>query len=135
MISVFILGFAALALVQFVVAQWRATWLSAAAQPLSDTWHAETGLEAESIGASDFNTLLDMCREHAVGLKKVSPWLPEVARYYSLLASLKKASHKVLPSVSAWFSSEMTACSRYVAVALDHYIAVDFDRRAAARSI
>ena len=134
MLSIFILGFAALALVQFVVAQWRATWLSAAHQPVSDTLRSETGLEADTITDQDFGTLINLCHEQSTGLKKISPWLPEVARYYALLSSMKRASQNALPSFADWLTNEMTACSRYVAVALDNHLSVDFDRRAAARS-
>lgn len=135
MLSIFILGFAGIALVQFLVAQWRAIWLSAANQPLSDTLHAITGIETASITGNDFGTLLHLCEEQATGLKKISPWLPEVAQYYQVLAALKQASSRALPSVSAWFNGEMAACSRYVAVALDHHLCLAFDRQAATRSM
>ena len=135
MLSLFILGFAAIALAQFVVAQWRAIWLSAASQPVSDTLRAATGVEPDCINENDFGTLLSACREHASGLERVSPWLREVAGYYRVLAVLRNASAKLAPSASSWFGGEMAACSRYVAVALDHHLAVDFDRRAAARSL
>lgn len=135
MLSIFILGFAGIALVQFLVAQWRAIWLSAANTPLSDTLRAATGIEAASITENDFGTLLHLCQEQAPGLKKISPWLPEVAHYYQFLATLKRASSKVLPSASTWLSGEMTACSRYVAVALDHHLCMAFDQQAATRSL
>ena len=135
MLSLFILGFAAVALVQFVVAQWRAIWLTSANQPLSDTFGATVGIEADCINESDFSNLLDLCRRQASGLKKISPWLPEVARYYSFLGVLRKATSRCIPSVSSWFAAEMAACSRYAAVALDHDLCIDLDRRSAARSL
>lgn len=135
MLSIFILGFAAVALVRFVVAQWRAIWLTSANQPLSDTFGDTVGIDSGSINESHFGNLIDLCRKESPGLKTISPWLPEVARYYRFLALLRTATSRRIPRVSSWFAAEMAACARYAAVTLDHHLRIDLDRRSAARSL
>ncbi len=56
MVSIFILVFAVIALVRFGISQWRAIWMSAANQPLSESLQLASGIDEASIGAGDFGT-------------------------------------------------------------------------------
>ena len=134
MTAVLILAFSMLALVQFAISQWRMIWLTTANQPLSDSLHAATGIEAETIGPNDFGQILGLC-ELSPRLKKGTPWLREVKGYYRMVARLEVICRSIQPAISAWASGEMKTCSRYVAVLLDQNLSLDLDERAAVRSI
>lgn len=134
MVSALILGLSAFALVRFALYQWRAIWISAANQSVSDSLRAATGIDAEAVDAQDFATLVAAHDRFFRGRKSSTPWLREIRRYYRFLASLERASRNALPSVSGWAVKEMKTCSRYVAVAIDQHLSVDLDRRAAARA-
>lgn len=133
MISLFILVFASFALGRFAVSQWRTIWITAANQPLSDSLRVTAGIDDATIGAKDFSSLLDLCDNLSPGLKKKTPWLREVSVYYRAIAKLEQLSRIKLPSLSTWASREMKICSRYVAVVLDQNLAMNLDRRLAAR--
>jgi hypothetical protein len=135
MAAVLILAISVLALVSFSISQWRMIWLTTANQPLSDSLRAATGIDAETIGANDFGTLVGLCDELSPRLKKGTPWLREVARYYRVVAKVEKVFRSIQPAVSAWASAEMKTCSRYVAVVLDQNLSLDLDQQAAVRSI
>ena len=123
-----------LALLRFAIYQWRLIWLTTANQPLSDCLRAATGVDGESVGATDFSALLGLCNELSPDLKRSTPWLREVARYYRVVGKLEKAFRSVQPAISTWALGEMKTCSRYVAVVLDQHLSVDLDRRAAIHS-
>lgn len=133
MISLFILVFASFALGRFAISQWRTIWITAANQPLSDSLRLTAGIDDATVGAKDFSSLLDLCDNLSPGLKKKTPWLREVSVYYRAIARLEQLSRIKLPSLSTWASREMKICSRYVAVVLDQNLAMNLDRRLAAR--
>lgn len=133
MVPIFILAFAILALVRFGVAQWRAIWISTANQPLSESLQLRIGVHAASIGAADFAALVNLCDELSPGLKKASPWLEEVSRYYRVVAALESLLRGKLPAIADWAKREMRTCSRYVAVVLDQSLAMNSDRQLATR--
>jgi hypothetical protein len=135
MMAVLILAVSVVALVKFAVSQWRMIWLTTANQPLSDSLRAATGIDAESIGANDFGTLLGLCDELSPGIKQGTPWLREVKGYYRVLAKVEKACRSIQPALASWAAREMKTCSRFVAVILDQNLSIDLDRRAAVRSI
>jgi hypothetical protein len=135
MTAAIILVLAVLALVQFGISQWRMIWLTTANQPLSDSLRVATGIEAETIGPNDFGKLLGLCDEMSPLLKKGTPWLREVKGYYTIVARVEKIFRSIQPALSAWASSEMKVCSRYVAVLLDQNLSLDLDQRAAVRSL
>jgi hypothetical protein len=134
MVSFLILVFASFALVKFGITQWRAIWITSANQPLSDSLQVEAGIDGAAIGAQDFGSLLALCDQLSPGLKKNSPWLREVSIYYRAVATLEHAFRTKLPSISTWANREMQVCSRYVAVVLDQALAMNIDRRLAARA-
>lgn len=134
MVSLFILVFASVALGRFAVSQWRTIWITAANQPLSDSLRMTAGIDDTTIGARDFGALLELCDNLSPGLKKRTPWLKEVSVYYAGVAKLEQVFKRKLPSLSTWASQEMKNCSRYVAVVLDQNLAMNLDRRLAARA-
>jgi hypothetical protein len=135
MIAGFILVFAVLALVQFAVSQWRLLWLTTANQPLSDSLRATAGIDSTAIQAGDFGTLLELCDELSPRIRKGTPWLREVTYYYQFMNKLQTMLGAMVPSLGGWAASEMKTCARFVAVVLDQNLALDLDRRAAARSV
>jgi hypothetical protein len=134
MLSLCILLFSGFALIRFAVSQWRAIWISSASQPLSDSLQLTAGIDAEAIGPRDFGRLMNLCDELTPELKKSSPWLKEVSLYYRAIAKLEHISAGKVASISAWASREMQTCARYVAVVLDQNLAMNLDRRLAARA-
>ena len=130
MIPVFILGFSLFALAKFGVAQWRLILLSAADYHLSESLQFSTGIDGAAIGPKDFGKLNSFCDGLSPEMKKTSSWLKEVSAYYRIIALVEK-----LPSLSSWANREMQLCSRYAAVVLDQSLAMNLDRRLAARSI
>ena len=76
MISVLILAVSAMALVHFAVAQWRAIWISAANQSVSDALQSETGLDADTVRETDFPRLFCLYAEVCPDRKTSAPWLP-----------------------------------------------------------
>ena len=134
MVSVFILVFAAFALVKFGISQWRAIWITTANQPLSESLQLTAGIDGAHVGAGDFSTLMNLCHELSPDLKKKSPWLKEVSVYYRAVEKLEHAFRVKLPAISAWAKGEMQICSRYVAVVLDQNLSMNMDRQFATRS-
>jgi hypothetical protein len=133
MSALFILVLSSLALVKFAVSQWRAIWITAASQPLSDELHSATGIDDTTVGKQDFGTLIGLCDKLSPGLQKTSPWLREVSIYYRFVAALERAFKVSLPSFSTWAQHEMQTCSRYVAVVLSQSLSMQLDRQLAAR--
>jgi hypothetical protein len=134
MVSIFILAFAAFALVKFGISQWRAIWITTASQPLSDSLQLAAGIDGAAIGGGDFHTLMNLCDEMSPDLKKKSPWLREVSLYYRAVEKLDHAFRVKLPAISAWAKGEMQICSRYVAVVLDQNLSMSMDRQFATRT-
>src|SRR3977135_1207253 len=134
MVSIFILVFAAFALVKFGISQWRAIWITTANQPLSDSLQLTAGIDGAHVGAGDFSTLMNLCNELSPDLKKKSPWLREVSVYYRAVENLGRSFRMKRPAISRWAKSEMQICSRYVAVVLDQSLSMSVDRQFAARA-
>jgi hypothetical protein len=134
MVSIFILVFSVIALVRFGISQWRAIWISAANQPLSESLRLASGIDGATIGAGDFGTLLHLCSKLSPDLKKTSPWLREVSVYYRAMTGLEHLFRAKLPYLSALAKGEMQICSRYAAVVLDQSLSMNLDRQIAARA-
>jgi hypothetical protein len=134
MIALFILVFSTFALARFAVAQWRAIWITAANQPLSDEFRLATGIDETTVEAQDFSTLIRLCNKLSPGLHKQCAWLREVSIYYRIVARMERLFSVNLPSVANWAKNEMQICSRYLAVVLGQSLSVQLDRQLAARS-
>ena len=135
MISFLILGFSLIALVRFGISQWRALWVSAASQRLSDSLQLSTGMDGAAIGPQDFGTLKGLCDLLSPELKKTSSWLGEVSIYYRIITRVENICRPKLPALSAWANREMQLCSRYAAVVLDQNLSMNLDRQLAGRPI
>jgi len=133
MFAVFILVFSGIALARFALYHWRAIWITAASQPLSDSLPAIVGLDAGSIAPRDFPKLVGLCDQVCPGLKRSCPWLKEIACYYRVVAAVETVFHSVVPAISAWAAGEMGLCTRYVAVVLDQRLSVYLQPQAALR--
>lgn len=134
MFSLSILVLSGIALIRFAVSQWRAIWISSASQPLSDSLQLTAGIDVAAISPQDFGRLLSLCDQLSPELKNSSPWLKELSFYYRAIAKLEQMSGSKVPSISIWAAREMQTCARYVAVVLDQNLAMNLDRRLAARA-
>ena len=113
MITVLMLIAALIGLAQFGVSYWRSMLASTAAQPLSERFCTASGLKHGTPGACDFSAILSLHRL-TPGLDNQPSRLHGLQVYYSLVDSLRK-----LPALSQWAQSEMTTCTRYLAVVVD----------------
>jgi hypothetical protein len=134
MLPLLILVFSATALVQFAVSQWRAIWIASANQPLSDSLQLSAGIDPAAIAAGDFGKLITLCDQLSPDLKGSTPWLGEVSLYYRAMAAVERTVGPKLPRLAVWAAREMQTCARYVAVVLDQNLAMNLDRRLAARA-
>jgi len=134
MSALFILVLSSLALVKFAVAQWRAIWITAASQPLSEALRLATGIEEATVNAQDFRTLIGLCDKLSPGLQKTTPWLKEISIYYRVVAALEGLLKIGLPIFSSRAQQEMQKCSRYVAVVLGQSLSMQLDRELAGPS-
>ena len=132
--ALFILVFSSLALARFAVWQWRAIWITAASQPLSDQFQLTTGIDEATVGTQDFGAILGLCSRLCPGLQKATPWLREISIYYCIVSRMERLFSLNLPSVANWAKREMRICSRYAAVVLGQSLALQLDRQAALRS-
>src|SRR5260370_10001309 len=113
MVSIFILVFAVIALVRFGISQWRAIWISAANQPLSDSLQLAAGIDGATIGSRDFGPLLDLCSRLSPELKKINPWLKEESVYYRSVSKLKHVLRATFPSIPPCPLGSTLICSLY----------------------
>lgn len=130
MISLFVLVFSSVTLAKFAVSQWRAIWITAASQPLSDALELAAGIDEASLSSQDFGALIALCEKLSPGLQK-SSWLKEISIYYRLVSILEQLGRFNIPSFSAWARREMQICSRYAAVVLDQSLSVKLHRQLA----
>jgi hypothetical protein len=132
MIAAMILVVAATAMVQFAFYYWRALVLTFAAQELSERIQQVT--EAGQPAAANFEALLalqKMCPELETGSKRIGA----VAAYYRALSALKSAMGRIAPAISRWAEQEMSTCTRYAAVVVDHRLQENFACAAQIRSL
>ena len=114
MIAVLLFILSVAATVQFAVYYWRAMVAGVAAQPLSEQVQKAARITTTTVGAADFEALLNL---NAVtpGLKGSHGELLAVRLYYRAT----KALGRLVPQLSAWTQTEMGTCARYVAVQVD----------------
>src|SRR5439155_1837152 len=107
MVSIFILVFAVTALVRFGISQWRAIWISAAHQQLSDSLQLTAGIDGAAIGAADFRTLVQRCRQVFRDFLQARPCLREVSAYYRAMTAFEQLFRVKVPSISSLANGEM----------------------------
>jgi hypothetical protein len=119
MIPAFILVFSVVALVQFGISQWRAVWLTVAAQPLSDCLQAATGLDANSLRPEDFFLITKTSHYVSAAPRERNVWLREVGLYFRAVSAVEKIAGRHVPGIASWAQSELLSCARYAAAVLD----------------
>jgi hypothetical protein len=123
MIAGLILFLSLAVLAEFSIAHWRSMWLAVAAQPLSQSLAAATGIADNAIGADDFERLVSTSQQLCpAGMGGGATSLKQVRAYYRVMRSLDGLCAKQMPAVSAWIKRELVLCSRYAAVVLDQRI-------------
>jgi hypothetical protein len=123
MIAGLILFLSLAVLVEFSIAHWRSMWLAVAAQPLSQTLAAATGIADHAISADDFDRLVSTSQQLSpAGMRGGATSLKQVRAYYRVIRALDAICAKQMPALSAWTKRELVLCSRYAAVVLDQRI-------------
>jgi hypothetical protein len=119
MFAALIFVFSVAALIQFALSQWRAMWITIAAQPLSPFFTTSTGLAGDDIRPEHFDFLTHTSKQLGASAKQKNLWLREVQIYYRTIRALNQVLEKHLPFFSTWANHELVACSRYAAAILD----------------
>jgi hypothetical protein len=117
MITVAIFAVSLFLLAQFSLFYWRTLMLTGAAEELSERIQ-ELGPAAEDLAA--VTCLHRMCP--GVGLAERTGMLA-ARSYHASMRALKALTAKAVPSVASWAQAEITVCTRYAAVRLDHRLA------------
>ena len=66
--------------------------------------------------------LQQMCPELEKGTRRIG----SVAAYYRVLSGLKSVMGRIAPAISRWADQEMSTCTRYAAVVVDHRLQENF---------
>ncbi len=119
MIAAILFAISGAALGQFALYYWRAVVAGVAAQPVSDRVRAAAVHHVASVGATDFQAVMNL-HELTPELKDDNGELRAVRAYYRIVETLGRLAGMRLPGVTAWTDHEMATCSRYVAVLVDH---------------
>ncbi len=127
----FVVSMAALG--QFAIFYLRAVLISVAEQPLSGWVNAASGIAPGLMQAREFDKLL-ILNKICPGLASNDQRVKLVQAYYSLVAALQQLTLKNLPAFARWAETEMTTCTRFVAVVLDQRLAATQTAAAAIRS-
>jgi hypothetical protein len=110
------------ALGQFAILYLRAVLISVAEQPLSGWVNSASGIAPGFMQSREFDKLLVLSKM-CPGLKAGDRRVNLVGIYYSLVAAIQHLTSKSLPACARWAETEMTTCTRFVAVVLDQRLA------------
>jgi hypothetical protein len=119
MMAAFICVLSLGALVQFAISQWRSIWITMAAQPLSNSLEAATGIANQEICAEHFDMLVNASEQLGRSVHEGNLWLKEVKLYHGVLQACLNMSGKALPSVANWANQELKECAKFAAAVLD----------------
>jgi hypothetical protein len=114
------------AFLQFFVLHCRSILASSRKVELSARVREVTGMEGATVGAGDFDRLLQLvrlCPERGDDRMEIRA----VGTYYNLLGALRRISRAAFPTVAAWTEVERGHCSYFAAVALDRRISYSRD--------
>jgi hypothetical protein len=117
MIPAILFTISLVALGQFGLYYWRSMISGVAAQAISDRIRAAAGISAPAIGARDFRNIL-ILNNLSPDLRGPSGSFRVIRAYY---AAVEKVG-SIIPALASWSNSEMTTCSRYVAVLMDQHM-------------
>lgn len=134
MFSLLLLALSLAALAQFGVYYWRSLVAGIAAQPVSDRVCEAAGLNHQVPAAEDFDALLSLHRL-TPDLEGPAGKLTALQVYYSAMSAVRKLTQSALPAAARWAGSEMSTCSRYVAVLVGQRLESNLACAAAIRSV
>jgi hypothetical protein len=119
MIAALICVISLVTLIQFAISQWRAIWLTIAAQPLSKSFESATGIPDNLIGADHFEWLVRVSQQKFPSPQAGHSWLTAVGVYRKGLYVFLRLTGGRFPVASNWINRELTECSKYAAAMLD----------------
>jgi hypothetical protein len=102
---------------QFGIYRWRASFAATSRLPISNRVRVAAGISTTSLSPRDFRAILNM--------HEMTPELGGPKRKFRTLRAYYLAVENLgrfIPSVTVWAESEMTMCSRYLAVVLDQHL-------------
>ena len=105
------------ALGQFGIYCWRASFAATSRAPISNRVKVAAGISTDSLSPRDFRTILK-AHDLTPDLRGPGGKFRAIRAYYFAVESLGRS----IPSVSGWAEAEMTMCSRYLAVLLDQHL-------------
>jgi|SRR5580658_10143429 hypothetical protein len=117
MIAVLICVVSVAAFAQFGLYYWRATISEVAAQAISDRIRLAAGITHTAIDAQDFRSIL-ILNDLSPDLQGPNGTFRGIRMYYAMVEMIGK----IVPVMANWADSEMTTCSRYVAVLMDQHL-------------
>jgi hypothetical protein len=117
MIATIIFMVSVVAVAQFGLYYWRATISGVAAQAISERVHAAAGITHAGIGAQDFHSIL-ILKDLSPDLRGSTGNFTAVRAYYAVVNKIGS----IVPAMANWANSEMSTCSRYVAVLMDQHL-------------
>lgn len=106
------------AFVQFLISYCHSVVAAFGKVEVSQRVREVSGLGNRDLAADDFGRflqLLHLCPEHHADRVEIRA----VRIYHSLLRTIGRISHALVPSVAAWADRELMSCSHFAAVALD----------------
>lgn len=130
MIPVIIFAVSVVALAQFGLYYWRATVSGIAAQSISERIRLAAGIGNAQIGPQDFRSIL-ILKELSPNLRGPHGSFAAIRVYYALVQKIGS----ILPGMASWAQSEMSTCSRYLAVLMDQHLERNMAAAAQARGI
>jgi hypothetical protein len=102
---------------QFAIYCWRARFAATSRAPISNRVRVAAGISTDSLSPRDFRAILNV-HEMAPELGGPRRKTRAIRAYYLAVESLGRS----VPWVTGWAESEMTICSRYLAVLLDRHL-------------
>jgi hypothetical protein len=113
-ISALILAISVISLARFTLGYWRATFIQAGSQTVSDEVRAAAQLKRATISGEDFAALR--------GVHSLTPGgaggVGLVTAYYGIVKAVEALAGRHA-AVSAWAKQEMATCACYVGVQID----------------
>jgi hypothetical protein len=106
------------ALTQFALFYWRALLAGAAMRPISPRVFSAAGMQGDVVAPSDFGSLVQT-HQLTPSLSQDRGGLWTIRTYFGAMKAIQRMAGARLPSLATWAWSEMTTCTRYLAVLVD----------------
>lgn len=121
MTAAVILAVSLIALLQFFMSYCRSVVAAYGGLPLSEQVRDLVGIHGRNLGGEEFEHLLQLaslCPDDGVDGREIMA----VRTYFRMLRAFHAASRQLFPSLASVLERELSACSRFAAVALDRRI-------------